>query len=63
MTMKKSLISILALSALICVSLITVNAAGNVSATFTGSDNVNIGETFTLDLTADNVEGSSDGKI
>ena len=61
--MKKSLISILALSALICVSLITVNAAGNVSATFTGSDNVNIGETFTLDLTADNVEGSSDGKI
>ena len=61
--MKKSLISLFAVLTVICISLVTVNAAGNVPATFTGNDSVNIDDTFTLNLSIDSVEGSADGKL
>ena len=41
----------------------TAKAAGNVSATFSGSNSVTVGSTVTLNLSINSVQGSADGKV
>ena len=61
--MKKLFKSLILTFILSFAFLTKVNAAGTITATFTGSNSATINSTVTLNVSISNVTGSSDGKM
>ena len=63
MKMNKYIISLITIFALLFGFYSSVNAAGSVSASFTGNSSVTVGKTISLSISVSSVSGSSDGKL
>lgn len=61
--MKKYLVSLITIFTLLFGYIHPVNAAGSVSASFTGNSSVNVGSNISLSIHINSVSGSADGKM